>query len=189
MLAIMTGIPGTGKTTVAKKAIEKLSPEGIDYELITYGDVMADIAITKNLVHSRDEMRKLEPKQQKEIQELAAVKISQIAMSQNVLLDTHCAISTPQGYLPGLPEEVLRKLSPNVITLIEARPEEIVRRRQSDETRERDEEMEEAIALHQWLNRSFASAYSVISGATVMVIENPQGKVDEAAEKLMSVLR
>ncbi|MBU4406233.1 MAG: adenylate kinase, partial [Candidatus Altiarchaeota archaeon] len=64
-----------------------------------------------------------------------------------------------------------------------------VRRRQSDETRERDEEMEEAIALHQWLNRSFASAYSVISGATVMVIENPQGKVDEAAEKLMSVLR
>ncbi len=189
MLAIMTGIPGTGKTTIAKKVVEKLSSEGINHKLITYGDIMVDIAIARNLVHSRDEMRKLNPKQQKEIQELAAIKISQIAIRQNVLLDTHCTISTPQGYLPGLPERVLRKLSPDLIILIEAKPEEIAQRRRSDEARERDEEMEKSIALHQWLNRSFASVYSVISSATVMVIENPQGSVDEAAEKIASILR
>jgi len=189
MLAVITGIPGAGKTTVAKKAIDKLVQEGIQYELVTYGDIMTDLAIGRNMVHSRDEMRKLNSKQQKEIQELAAVKVGQMTLSRNVLLDTHCTISTPRGYLPGLPEVILRKLKLDIIILIEAMPEEIVQRRQSDSSRKRDTELQEEIALQQWLNRSFASAYSVISGATVKVIENPQGETDKAAEGLASSLK
>ena len=44
MLAIVTGIPGTGKTTVASKAMSMLQDEGVVYEMVTYGDVMIDIA-------------------------------------------------------------------------------------------------------------------------------------------------
>jgi len=127
------------------------------------------------------------PKTQREIQESAAKKISE--MEGNILVDTHCTISTPKGYLPGLPEWVLRKLKPDCIILVEAKSEEIAKRRTGDKSRSRDDEMEEGIELHQMVNRSFAAAYSVLTGATVKVINNPQGRVDEAAKEMAEVLR
>jgi len=98
MLAVLTGIPGTGKTTTAKKALEMLKTEGIGYEMITYGDVMFEIAKAKNLVADRDQMRKLAPDNQRVVQKDAAKKISVMAGTKNVIVDTHCTISTPKGY-------------------------------------------------------------------------------------------
>ena len=189
MLAVLTGIPGTGKTTTAKKALEALKKEGIDYDMITYGDVMFEIAKAKKLVTDRDQMRKLDPKNQSEVQKEAAKKISSMATSKNVLVDTHCTISTPKGYLPGLPEWVLRELKPNLVILVEAKAEEIAARRQSDTSRQRDGEVSEEIRLHQELNRAISMAYSVISGCTVKIVLNPQGKMEEAAGNMASILR
>ncbi len=187
MLAVVTGIPGTGKTTVATRAMDILQDEGIKYEMVTYGDVMIDIAKSRKIVESRDDMRKLDSKTQREIQESAAKRISE--MEGNILVDTHCTISTPNGYLPGLPEWVLRKLKPDCIILVEAKSEEIAKRRMGDKRRSRDEEMKEGIELHQMMNRSFAAAYSVLTGATVRVINNPQGKIDKATREMIEVLR
>jgi adenylate kinase len=187
MLAVVTGIPGTGKTTVASKAMDMLRKEEILYEMVTYGTVMIDIAKAKGIVEDRDDMRKLNPETQRGIQEEAAKKISD--MEGNILVDTHCTISTPKGYLPGLPEWVLSKLKPDCIILVEAKTEEIAKRRTSDRNRSRDSELEEGIELHQNMNRCFAAAYSVQTGATVKVIKNPQGKIEEAAEEMAEVLR
>lgn len=189
MLAVVTGIPGTGKTTVATRALERLEKEGNRYELVTYGDIMLEIAIEKNLVKDRDEMRGLNPEQQKEIQRLAAKKISKFSKDKNVLLDTHCMISTPKGYLPGLPEWVLKELMPDLFIIIESKPEEIAKRREYDKSRNRDPEITDEIKLHQDLNRGIAAAYSVFSGATVAIIQNPQGKIDEAVNRMISILR
>jgi adenylate kinase len=187
MLAVVTGIPGTGKTTVATKAMDILQGEGIAYKMVTYGTVMFEIAKEKKLVEDRDDMRKLDPQTQKEIQEKAAKKISE--GGGNVIVDTHCTISTPKGYLPGLPEWVLEKLEPDCIILVEAESEEIAKRRTGDRSRSRDDEMEEGIELHQMMNRCFAAAYSVLSGATVKVVKNPQGRIEEAAGEMADVLR
>lgn len=189
MLAVVTGIPGTGKTTVSLKALERLEKEGKKYELVTYGDIMAEIAMAENIVTHRDEMRRLNPEQQKEIQKLAAKKISKFSKDKNVLVDTHCTISTPKGYLPGLPERVLHELKPNFFIIIEAMPEEIAKRRESDKSRNRDWEITEEIKLHQEMNRSIAAAYAVFTGATVAIIQNPQGQIEKAVDMMIEILR
>lgn len=189
MLAVLTGIPGTGKTTTAKKALEILKAEGKTVEMITYGDIMFEIAKKRNLVADRDQMRKLDPVNQKEIQKEAAKKIASMASSKNILVDTHCTISTPKGYLPGLPEWVLRELKPDQIILVEAKAEDIASRRNSDKTRTRDGETTEEIETHQELNRAISMAYAVMSGCTVKIIRNEQGRMEEAARNMADILR
>ena len=78
----------------------------------------------------------------------------------NVIVDTHCTIKTPQGYMPGLPEWVLRELKPTSIVLVEADPGEIYGRRARDTTRNRDPDSKEQIAEHQFMNRAAAMAYA-----------------------------
>ena len=104
---------------------------------------------------SRDDMRKLAPETQKDIQREAAVRIA--AMGK-VIVDTHCTIKTPKGYLAGLPAWVLEALQPSVIVLVEASDGEIARRRTNDATRKRDDDTLEAIRDHQETNRRFAAS-------------------------------
>jgi len=178
MKIVVTGIPGTGKTTVLNKAIEQAEKK---YKVVNYGDVMLEEAKSKGLVKDRDEMRKLDPKIQKEIQKNAAKKIGKM---ENVIIDTHASILTPNGYLPGLPEWVLKEIMPNTIVILEASPEEISRRRAKDATRKRDAEDIEGIKEHQEMNRAIAMAYGVLTGATVKIIKNSDNGVEEAAKNL-----
>jgi adenylate kinase len=171
-IIVVTGIPGVGKTTVMKRAAE-----GIDIEFVTFGTVMIDIAKEQGLVKDRDEMRKLTVDQQKDLQIKTAEKVSKM---KNVIVDTHCTIKTPKGYMPGLPEWVVKKLNPDTILLIEASPEEIYNRRINDETRNRDPDSIEKINEHQQMNRAVAMAYSAITGATVKIINNHDNAIDEA---------
>ena len=48
-LVVLTGIPGSGSTTVLDKALEE-----VDYLHINYGDVMTEIAIEKGLVEDEN---------------------------------------------------------------------------------------------------------------------------------------
>ena len=65
-LVVLTGIPGSGSTTVLNKALEE-----VDYLHLNYGDIMTEIALEKGLVENRDELRKLPAETQKEIQKEA----------------------------------------------------------------------------------------------------------------------
>ncbi|MBC7109773.1 MAG: adenylate kinase [Archaeoglobi archaeon] len=176
---IVTGIPGVGSTSVAKKVLEKS-----EFKYVNYGDVMFEIASEKGLVKHRDEIRKLPEGLQREIQKEAAERIS--AIEGRVLVDTHCTVKTPKGYLPGLPIWVLEILSPKQIILIEAHPEEILRRRSSDASRMRELDSLEEIAEHQEMNRRIAMVYSALSGAVVTIIKNHDNALDEAVEKFLN---
>jgi adenylate kinase len=177
---IVTGIPGVGKTTVMEAAAKARS-----LTIAVYGSVMFEVASAKGLVKSRDEMRKLPTETQKAIQKDAAKRIAGMG---DVIVDTHCSIKTPTGYLPGLPAWVLTELEPSAIVLVEADPKEILGRRQGDASRKRDDDTLEAIAEHQEYNRRFAAAYATLTGATVHTIHNKDGGVEAALRQMMPVL-
>ena len=180
-IAIIAGIPGAGKTTVMNEAIK-----GKNIKVINYGDVIFEIAKERKLVNHRDELRKLPFDIQRNMQIEAAKKI---AKNENVIVDTHCTVKTPYGYLPGLPYDVLNILKPDRIILVEANPEEIVARRSKDaDIRMRDEESKEEMEEHQLMNRIAAMSYATIIGATVKIIKNRQGKIEKAAEEIIKAL-
>ena len=182
-LVVLTGIPGSGSTTVLNKTLEQ-----VDYLHLNYGDVMTQIAIDNNIVENRDQLRKLSPDTQKEIQKQAAAKISQESENNNVIVDTHCTISTPKGFLPGLPKWVLEDLNPDLFILVEANPDEIIYRRLSDESRERDVERVKDIQLHQEMNRAAAMAYATLTGAPVKISENLDNHLSPTIRKMVKLL-
>ena len=178
---VVTGIPGVGKTTVMKKAAE-----GMDVKFVTFGTVMTDMAKEIGLVKDRDDMRKLTLEQQKELQIKSAEKVASMG---NVILDTHCTVKTPKGYMPGLPEWVIKRINPTAIVVVEADPEEIYNRRANDSTRNRDPDTKEQIAEHQMINRAAAMAYAALSGATVKIVFNHDNAIDAAVKQAAPVFK
>jgi len=178
---VVTGIPGVGKTTVMQKAAE-----GMDIKFVTFGTVMIEIAKKLGWANDRDEMRKLPLEKQRELQIKTAEEVAKMG---NVIVDTHCTIKTPQGYMPGLPEWVITRLKPATIVIVEADPEEIYRRREKDKTRKRDPDSIEDIAEHQQINRAIAMAYAALTGATVKIVYNHDNALDEAVKQAEPVLK
>jgi len=184
-LVVITGIPGSGTTTVLNKALDN-----VDFLHINFGDMMIEIARDKAIANDRDDLRKLSPDIQKTIQKEAAKKIKQKSESENVIVDTHCTISTPVGFLPGLPNWILEELTPDLFVIVEADPDEIMVRRLSDETRIRDADRVKDIQLHQEINRSTAMAYATLTGATVKILENHDSdSFDEIVSSLSETLK
>ncbi|KAA8922889.1 adenylate kinase [Thermoplasma sp.] len=180
MRSVITGVAGVGKTTVLDIVSRQT---GIN--MVNYGTLMFELAKKRGLVDNRDQMRKLSRDIQIDLQKNAAMEIGKM---DNVIVDTHMSIKTPFGYLPGLPEWVLREINASIFIIVEADPELILSRRRNDPTRARDEDSIESIREHQEINRAFAAAYSVFSGATVKIVTNEEGKPDKAAQDIIKVI-
>ncbi|MBR1610796.1 MAG: adenylate kinase, partial [Methanobrevibacter sp.] len=115
-------------------------------------------------------------------------EIKERSENDNVIVDTHCTINTPAGFLPGLPIWVLEQLQPDLFVLIEANPDEIIYRRLNDETRERDVQKAKDIDLHQQMNRATSMAYATLTGATVKIVSNHDNHLNSSVSKLVDVL-
>ena len=182
-VVVVAGIPGSGSTTVLEHALENL-----EYTHVNYGDVMLLIAQEMGVADNRDSIRKLSPDVQKEIQRKAAKDIKERSEETNIIVDTHCTIKTPHGFLPGLPKWVLEELQPDQFVLIEADGDEIILRRINDTSRIRDVEKLKDINLHQQMNRAVSMAYAALTGATVQIIMNHDNRLDESVEKIIRTL-
>jgi len=187
---IVTGIPGTGKTTVCNVVAELAKDAGLEVDVINYGTVMVKVLQKHEKEMERNSMRKTGIDFQRELQKEAAgavlEKIRQL--SGITIIDTHMSIKTLGGYLPGLPSHVLQLLKPEMLVLVEAQPSEICSRRMKDTARKRDEAVEEAIKEELLFSRLMAGACAVSTGAPVKIVINAEGKQEEAAKKILNSL-
>ena len=191
---IAVGIPGVGKTSVINEALKLAADKGLDVVVVNYGDKMVEEAVKHGWIsgpEDRDKMRKLPINVQVDLQVKAAESIHNIAKDSGkiVIVDTHVFIRTPYTFLPGIPNYVLDALKPRGIIVIVANPEDVASRRAKDkDIRDRDVEAVASIKLHQDLTLYGAAAVSIFSGANLVVIENKEGQLNEAAERFFGAL-
>jgi len=178
---IVTGVPGVGKSSVMEGVAKAQR-----LPIVNYGSVMFEQAKAAGLAASRDDMRKLPADVQREVQAEAGRRIGAMA---DAIIDTHCLIKTAEGYLPGIPMGVLSLIAPQVVVLVEAPPGEIHGRRAKDASRSRDDDSVASIEEHQQMNRAAAAAMGVISGATVKVVPNLDGGLEEAVRRFNEIFR
>lgn len=182
---IIVGLSGVGKGTVLEEAM-LLSDK--DYKLINYGDKMVEIAKNEDLVNSRDELKDLSPEENKRVQKLAAEAIIEESEENDILVETHAAIQTPYGYIPGLPKWSIEELDPEKIIMLTAEPEAIWSRTQEDDSRDREHEEVGQIREYQEVAREMAVTGAVLTGAYLTIIENEENRAEAAAEELVEVL-
>ena len=183
---ILVGIPGVGKTTLLTTMVDILKDHKKNVVVINYGSLMFDVA-QQNGLKDRDELRKLSVSEQQRLQKMAAETIA-THDEEVVIIDTHAFISSPEGYYPGLPEHVLKIIRPNNFVSVAAKPEEIYNRRMKDDTRNRDKITLANIKKELDYQSGMISACAVITGSPVRHVLNGEGKVEEAADKIIKAI-
>jgi adenylate kinase len=186
VVAIVVGIAGVGKSTVISRAAELLRQKNIKTTVIVFGTLMFEESKKMGL-KNRDEMRKLSIEDQHLLQDIAAKKIAQ--MNEEILIiDTHMFINTTEGYYPGIPSRLLEILKPSYLIMIAADPAEIVRRRTTDNTRDRDIVSLENIRNELEISKAMVATSSVLTGSPFILISNDNGMIDNAASTIVNVL-
>jgi adenylate kinase len=191
-ISVIVGLPGVGKSSVIDYAVKKLGEEGVSVKVVNYGTVMLEEALSRGLVSNRDEIRRLPVSKQMELQRIAAEVINNYTEEYTlVVLDTHLFIKTGRGKWPGLNQNNLPYLN-NIrqIVLVEAKPEEIYKRRNKDETRFRaDYGGLKEISTDLEYNRILAAVISIFQSCPVYIVHNPEGELEAAGEELYNLLK
>lgn len=183
---VMVGIPGVGKTSLLNKVVEILKERNKTVSVFSFGTLMFEVA-KENGIHDRDELRKLPVSEQQRLQRTAAEKLASMT-DEVVIIDTHAFISSPEGYYPGLPEHVLKIIKPTNFVSVSAKPEEVYSRRINDLTRQRDNITLTNVKKELDFQSAFISACAVISGSPIKNVLNREGKIDEAADKIINAI-
>jgi adenylate kinase len=184
---IIVGIPGVGKSTIISNATTALHNMGTSVTTVVFGSVMFEEA-KKLGITDRDQMRKLSIDVQQKLQNMAADLIS-ARRESIVVVDTHLFIKTSSGYYPGLPMNLILKLNPDRLILVCANSEEILRRRNDDNSRTRDMITDDEVKRDIEVSLSMISSLSILTGAPFEIIHNHDNMIDSATSQMVELLK
>lgn len=173
---------------------------------ISYEDKRSSIAIIQdgkdesiyvkdqaNIKQAKDEIRNLNIRTQKKIQKAVAKYFKALIENDprgNFLIETHAALKTKQGYLPGLPKEFLDATDPDIFIILEANADEIFVRRLMDKERKREhDKTTKDVQTNLDTTRYFASSFATQSHSPLLIVENKEKRMDEAAAEIAEVLK
>ena len=185
-IILFVGTPGAGKSTIL---------EGVeDCSKLNIGTEMFELARRqyKGKIATRDDMRrKLSPLQIRQLRNETFEKISKMASKANVVIDTHASIRSGNTFVPGFTLSEFDKLKGKVCAIIyvDASPQEILKRRQSDRSRSRDEESELDVQEQKQINLSYTCAYSTYLGVPLYLVKNQDGKLKETLKQTSGIVR
>ena len=187
---IVTGIPGVGKTTVLKELIKLAKNEKQHIKIFNYGLMMLEAAKNRGEKIERDKLRHMPLKTQQRLQDEAAIEIAKRTKAVDTsIIDTHMIVRTENGYWSGLPLNILEKLNPHLLILVESEPKEILSRRTKDETRSRDKVMKDEIKQEINFSRYVAASCATLTGAPVLMVKNPSGEQLKVAKQILKVIK
>ena len=185
-IVVVVGIAGVGKTTLVKKLAEIIEAHNKSVNVTNFGSIMFEVA-KENGLQNRDELRKLPISEQKKLQKNTAEKLSKIN-DDVIIIDTHAFIRTLEGFNPGLPYHVLQIIEPTHFIIVTAKTEEIYNRRMKDETRSRDKVSITTIKKELDIQSAMMSACAILSGSPLIQVQNNEGKLEEAANKIIKAI-
>jgi len=185
----VTGIPGVGKTSVLSELQDLARQNHANLSVLNFGTIMNEVLRELGKQMNRDQIREQDLETQRKVQELAASEITNRTGQGTVVVDTHMFVKTTVGMWAGLPQNVLQKLNPRLLVLIEADPEQIAGRRRGDMDRKREAAVVDEIRFDLEWSRATAAASAMATGAPVKVIRNDPGSQKQAAQELFEVIR
>jgi adenylate kinase len=174
-LTIVTGIPGVGKSTVCAAIAEAR-----DLRVWEFGEEMAAEGIANGSLSDYADLERLALPDRIALQSAVAERIAVDRPTESIVA-AHLVVSAPEGFVPGLPLAVLRKLAPVAIVLLSAPVAEVRRRRPdgADET---------VLASHATVLEIAAVKLSTDLEVPLSIVANVDGALAEAVALVSSVL-
>jgi adenylate kinase len=145
-----------------------MSKDGISS--LKFGDVMLELGIEDQLVRDKDGLDELNLRTRSTLQRKAAKLIDGQFRQLPLVIDGHMIVETRSGLVPGLPLDCASDLKLNAIVLLDAPPNEIMRRRVLNNRRYGLDSTPEAIANHQRALFHACMHYAILSEGAFKVV-------------------
>ncbi len=181
---IVVGIRGVGKSSVMEGVVKKY--KGV--RQLTFSDYMLEICKEKGLAEDRDDLRKLPYEQYAEIKAETWDRLAN--QKDDIMIDTHAFVEHTGRYVPGLPQESMRKFK-NLCGLffIDVDNDTIRARSERDKTRIREGHTDLELNNWRYANLAALSYYSTALNIPLYVIFNEEGKLKQTVETFVYHLK
>lgn len=172
---LLTGVAGVGKTEIGERLA---SITGLP--LVNLGTALLEEAWEDGWVGDRDDLLSMDPDDLSQYRNRAASRI----LGDPLILDTHLTVRSAGKFVPAIPESLKSSWSCTRMVILEAKPEEIIRRRAHDSKRHRNIPSGSLIKRHQSYNREVAQELARCWNCELQILDTTGANPGNISEQI-----